>query len=141
MSSLLDAANVSSNKFTIGKLPVKSGDVSFMTMKQLYDAAENTAYCVYGIAGYAGRNSTLDNLQSIDLDWYRQKNKPATCDQIFSINGQAVFGGPFRDIDCFNDIIYHFNWSYANNSKGDSGYDSYWGKEVDESVYVAVVHK
>ena len=165
MEGLLNVVNVSSDKFIIRELPVNSGDVSIMTVKDLFDALKkNTGYAsleyssiqsyesvndrgvnpifsAYGIIGAEGLDSTPWNLKKVGLDWYKQMNKPKSYTQVFSVNDQKVFGGPLSEIDhTKGDDTYRFYWRYSVGSGYYSHSSNYWDNDVFSSICVAVVH-
>lgn len=165
MEGLLNAANVSTDKFIMGELPVNSGEVSIMTVKELFDALKkdaaytsleyssissydsvndrspNPIYYAYGIVGGEGLDSTPENLKAVGLDWYRQMNKPKSYNQVFSVNDQKLFGGPLSEIDhTKSDDAYRFYWRYSVGSGYYSHTSNYWDNDVFSSIYVAVVH-
>lgn len=157
MKNILNAAKVNPDKFREGILPTKPGDVSIMTIKQLYIALggsisshdvkydptrgyNTSAYCVYGIAGFYGNNSTEYNLEEVGLDWYKQKHKATSYDLTFSVNGQTLFGGPLNHIEHEKDNTYSFTWYCCEDNNGypsSNGY--YWDTWVPGFVEVAVV--
>ena len=133
MSSLLDAANVEPNKIEVtNKLPTRVGDVSIMTLEQVFKALEDSdsdndgnyhydpkygydtsMYYVYGIVGSYGVNSTAENLQDVGLDWYKQLNKPIKTIktvQTWTNNGKTIFGGPLIIVHYDSIPVYSFNW-------------------------------
>lgn len=165
MEGLLDAANVTPDKFTIGELPVESGEVSIMTLEQAYEALggdlddidtvwdptkgyNTSTYYMYAINDFGGANdsisnSTLANLQSVDIDWYRQLNKPTTNDDHWAATKEGthlLFGGPLRYINRWNHDTYTFGWHYSESERARSNHIRYWGDDVSCSVYVVVVH-
>ena len=166
MSSLLEAANSSADKFILdGSLPKRKGEVSIMplsTLERLCDTDQTerygtATYHVYGICDSTGHTgsetgSTLENLQAIGLDWYKQLNKPTSstiASQIWMQAGHKIFGGPFHYIDS-NKSGFGFSWWYSTtisykfktrtDNRFDCSYsDKYWHDTVDSSVYVAIV--
>lgn len=161
MDNLLNAVNTDPNRFLINELPIKSDDVSIVTMEELYNFFEDSFpkdsdkngydvaypyntydYYVYGIVGDEGLDSTLDNLRSVGINWYRQKNKAISEDYIISLNGINVFGGPLYHVCSFDDDLYHFNWRYANGKNIGMSYNPhYWGCRVPGNVYVVIVRR
>lgn len=159
MGGILEAArvNVNLNRFIIGGLPTKVGDVSVMTLGRLYSALggltrftgpqeapsegyNSSAYYVYGIAGAHGDNSISENLQAVGLDWYRQKIKPTLPNQTFTINGQIVFGGPLSYIYRYDNDTYDFGWYCSESDTEDSSVSSYWdGGQVSHFTEVIIV--
>lgn len=167
MSSLLEAASTVPNKIEVtDQLPVKVGNVSIMSIEQLFKALENsrddnrsfchhdpspfsngTVYHVYGIVGLNGENSTIENLQAVGLDWYKQLNKPRRRTQTFINNGKTIFGGPLAEV-CHNledgaDLLYSLTWLHSVNfdAFGDAAHSDdseFWGDGVCSSVYIAV---
>lgn len=152
MSSLLEAANVVSNKIEItDKLPERVGDVSIMSLitlsdnmyKDPTDGYDTSTYYVYGICDSRGdtgsvTGSTPENLQAIGLDWYKQLNKPISYTQTWKVAGHRVFGGPFNYIiSMSSDSRQFFFWCSTRDGGGsDMGN---WCGFTDKSVYVAVV--
>ena len=135
-------------------LPAKIGDVSIMTIEQVFTALGTTngsdpsfgysssTYAVYGIAGVNGVNSTPANLLAVGLDWYKQKDKPKTVYHSTSVNGQSVFGGMLSYVYYFGSDYdkYYFEWFYSEDDSTNSRTQStFWDIEVPGSVYVAVV--
>lgn len=162
MSKLVNAVDANTtDKFIIGELPADSHTVSIVTMEELYDffkdpylkdsningcdvacANDIDAYYAYGIVGAKGRDSTLDSLKSVGINWYRQKNKAISENHIISLNGINVFGGPLYYICRFNDDLYQFNWYYTNGRNIGMSYNPlYWSCRVSGDVCVAVVKK
>lgn len=168
MSFLLDAANVSTegNKIEVtGKLPAKVGNVSIMTIeqlfKQLYENKANdwdmSTYYVYGISGEYGDDSTIENLQAVGLDWYKQLNKqteasqtcvetkygwhyePTTEVQPFVSNGKTIFGGPLHDVCYSQRNGFTFEFTAAESVIYQSSRWYCWNVMVNESIYVAVI--
>lgn len=156
-SVYVTVVNAKSTVAVTSSLPVKSGDVSIMTLKEAYIALEgidgcgydpshgyNTStYYVYAIDNTdsiknAASKSTSANLQDIDINWYKQLNKPATSGKHWIVNNLEVFGGPLLSVDCDNDR-YNFVWYYTENDCGSSDFNYYWHDSVTDFVYVAVV--
>lgn len=125
MGSILDAANVSASqdKFLIGKLPTKSGEVSVMTLLELRKALNDSiitlsdmvfdptggfntsTYYIYAINDTSGTNdalakSTLNNLQEVGISWYRELNKHTTSNKHWKVGNHKVFGGPLARVFC-----------------------------------------
>ena len=159
MSNLLDAVNVSTNKdeFLIGKLPTEPGEVSIMTLEQVYDALggsscdaydpsygyNTSTYYVYAVSDAVDRNdlisvSTLANLQNIDIDWYKQLNKPDDINNHWTVGSYKVFGGPLQYVN-YDGGYYRFYWYNSESSHSYSDDKYYWGSYVTRSVCVAVV--
>ena len=136
-------------------------NVSIMTIKQAYNIlgaspnlnydvempAPNKGYnsstfYVYGIVGSGGNNSTSANLQAVDLDWYKQKNKLTSDSEnlTFSSNGKTVFGGPLYSVTSNTNGTYNFKYYRSESNYICSNWGDYWNKDVSGSVYVAVVH-
>lgn len=156
IGSLLEAANAEPNKIEVtDQLPTRVGDVSIMTIGELFNALEDcnkgnvnrswsrsdptegydtSTYYVYGISGKSGLNSTVSNLQAVGLDWYKQLNKPTPEQITFTSNGKTIFGGPFDEVGKWD-----FQWSCNADCYGPSSYKNCWDDNVASSVYVAVV--
>lgn len=159
MSSILDAVNVSTTKaeFTIGKLPTEPGEVSIMTLEQAFGALtkfsktrrgirtdptrgyNTSTFYVYAIDGNNGVNSTLDNLQVIDFNWYKQLNKPIVKDDHWISGVYRIVGGPLNCISYVVGSTYHFSWYYTERSYNNNGLSHYLSYSVPGSVCVAVV--
>lgn len=157
MSSLLNAVNTNPDKFIIGELPTKPGEVSIITIEDLYDSLRFMTgqnrdivydfsiadYYVYGIVGDKGIRSTIDNLQSVGLDWYRQKNKSVAKTVNWPNAGGSlypVFGGQLNYVRKCRDKLYEFGWYCSSCHYGSSNDCDFWSNDVTNNVYVAVVH-
>ena len=154
MSNLLDAANASTDKFIIGKLPTNQGEVSIMTLAEIYTALggsfkavydpsrgyDTSTYYVYAINdGQDLNHSTLIDLQDIDINWYRQLNKPTNHDDCWTLGKHTLMGGPLDGIYCYG-YYYDFSWYYISDCN-----DSLFGSSCSESsvpgsTCVVVVH-
>ena len=159
MSSLLEAASAVPNKIEVtDKLPEHIGDVSIMTIEQAFDSLANSniindfnyhhdpspnytisKYYVYGIDGYEGEDSTVENLQAVGLSWYKQHNKPTTASQTFTSNNKTIFGGPLNYVYYGGSSRYRFGWYYSTSDYDASYGSGYWDDRVSFSVYVTVV--
>lgn len=162
MSNLLDVADTDSDKFIVGRLPPNSGDISLMTLEQLYIALGgsirereekcdplqrlgNSEYYVYALNDTNGvddalSKSTITNLEAIDANWYKQLNKPDTFANHWIVGDYKVFGGPLHDIKRYSNGTYDFSWYYSEHLNDCSVSGGHWRDSVSGSVYVAVVH-
>lgn len=157
MSNSLDATDTDSDKFIIGKLPVNSDEVSIMTLAELFNSLkdkkdkhndvvyslDDTEYYVYGIAGENGKNSTLEDLQEVGVEWFRRKNVLTTPNSFWINAGESthpVFGGPLYRIGFVNKVA-RYCWYYSEIDHNNSLNMSYWYSHVPGDVCVAVVHK
>lgn len=98
--------------------------------------SESSTYYMYGIrsaglCNYASDASTLDNFQSVGLDWYKQLNKPTTVIDYWDIDRLELFGGPLCVVyhNCNNDT-YGFECYTSENHRVPSSDSSYWGGDV-----------
>lgn len=167
MGSLLDAVNVSTSQceFIIGELSKKSGEVSLMTIKQVFEALtisplkdelkfdptrgyDSSTYFIYAINDAEGENdsvsnSTKDNLEAIGADWYKQLNKPVIVNERWLYAGAKVhhvFGGPLNYVNYNSSDGYTFHWYYSESSCDHSSGNCYWNHNVPDYTYVAIVH-
>lgn len=158
MSNLLNAVNANPDKFIIGELPANSGDVAIITVEDLYDSLKFMTgqnheivydfgiadYYVYGIVGDKGFRSTVDNLQFVGLNWYRQKNKSTSKTANWPNAGDSlypVFGGQLNYVRKGKDKLYEFGWYCSSCHYGSSNDYDFWNNDVVSNVYVAIVHK
>lgn len=162
MNSLFDAANVSTDKFIIGKLPVSLGEVSIMTLEEAYIALggstsefkemfdptkgyNSSTYYMYAINVIPGINDAasdimgLVRLKGIGVSWYQQLNKPNTADDRLIAGVDKLFGGPLNYVGQDDDNTYYFGWCCSDHIYSFSSDRYHWHSNVPGSVYVAVV--
>lgn len=162
MSNLLSAANTNPDKFIIGELPVNSGDVSIITVDELYNSLEDNSsfahaikmnyesvfdsnsndptYYMYCIIDVKRSDPTLDSIKAIGIDWYRQLNKNTITEQVFSVGDKTLCGGPLFTIDHYNNGDYDLGWYCYEGEVGNSRYNYNWRSYVVGSMHVVVVH-
>ena len=153
MFKLRNVLKADKDNFIIGELPVKPNDVSIITLDKLYFSLTSNGpidfdtyynYCVYGVQGFEGTHSTSDNLQKVDIDWYRRNRKGLPCVELHAINKVALFGGLLCHIDREDSGFYTFRYLHSNGPFGTLTYSSdngKWKGTAPGSTCVAVIHQ
>lgn len=162
MSNLLNSASVDTGKFIVGLVPLNSGDVSMMTVEELFNSLKDNSYLkytstldhdsvydtdsnnptfkVFCIAGAGRRTLTLENLKAVGIDWYSHSGRSIKSYQAFAVNGKPICGGPLFDIDRYADENYDIGWYSFEDSSHITNYHYCWRSYVVGSMHVVVVH-
>lgn len=143
-------------------LPANVGDISIMSLSQLFNALSGSSstarydptrgggtstYYVYGICNNPGSTgsttgSTSASVQAVGLNWYKHFRLPNTNSKTWTQSSYKLFGGPLYEVRKISNS-FTFNWYYGSDYEpitncGSSSTD-YWNNAVDASVYVAVI--
>lgn len=138
-------------------LPEESGDISIMTITELYEALETTAhddptrgyssstFFVYAINDTGGTDdssfSTVANLKAVGTKWYHYLNRPTKNNTHWTVGTHKLFGGPLSSVYRCIDGTYCLFWYHSVSNISYSHNIHYWDSFISGSVYVAVVHR